>query len=77
MSKYTTNSLFGTEDQAWGETNMASLVFSVDSALLNELGEKLVETVHVALIELVKNTYDADASSAERKAAYKTAETQV
>jgi signal transduction histidine kinase len=41
---------------------MANLVFSVDSALLNELGEKLVETVHVALIELVKNSYDADAT---------------
>jgi len=41
---------------------MANLVFTVDSALLNELGEKLVETVHVALIELVKNSYDADAT---------------
>lgn len=37
--------------------------FSVDSALLRELGEKLVSTVHVALSELVKNAYDADASS--------------
>ena len=36
--------------------------FSVDSALLGELGEKLVSTVHVALTELVKNAYDADAS---------------
>ncbi len=35
--------------------------FTVDSALLNELGEKLVETVHLALLELVKNAYDADA----------------
>lgn len=41
---------------------MATLVFSVDSALLSELGEKLVESVHVALIELVKNAYDADAT---------------
>lgn len=41
---------------------MGSLVFSVDSALLNELGEKLVETVHIALIELVKNAYDADST---------------
>lgn len=37
--------------------------FSVDSALLRELGEKLVSTVHVALAELVKNAYDADATS--------------
>lgn len=36
-------------------------VFSVDSALLVELGEKLVSSVHVALSELVKNSYDADA----------------
>ena len=40
---------------------MENLIFSVDSALLNEIGEKLVETVHYALIELVKNSYDADA----------------
>lgn len=36
--------------------------FSVDSALLEELGEKLVSNVHVALTELVKNAYDADAT---------------
>jgi signal transduction histidine kinase len=41
---------------------MARLTFSVDSALLSELGERLVETVHVALLELVKNAYDADAT---------------
>jgi hypothetical protein len=38
------------------------LRFSVDSALLSELGEKLVESVHLALLELVKNAYDADAT---------------
>lgn len=37
--------------------------FAVDSALLGELGEKLVSAVHVALAELVKNAYDADATS--------------
>lgn len=37
--------------------------FTVDSALLRELGERLVSTVHVALTELVKNAYDADAST--------------
>ena len=36
--------------------------FSVDSALLRELGERLVTTPHVALSELVKNSYDADAT---------------
>jgi hypothetical protein len=36
--------------------------FAVDSALLSELGEKLVSTAHVAVTELVKNAYDADAS---------------
>lgn len=43
-------------------TFMENLHFTVDSALLSELGEKLVETVHLALVELVKNSYDADAS---------------
>ncbi|MDB5357684.1 MAG: histidine kinase [Phycisphaerales bacterium] len=41
---------------------MAELSFTVDSALLSELGEKLVETAHIALVELVKNAYDADAT---------------
>jgi len=40
---------------------MAKLRFTVDSALLGELGERLVEQVHYALVELVKNSYDADA----------------
>lgn len=40
-----------------------SFQFTVDSALLGELGEKLVSTVHVALAELVKNAYDADADT--------------
>lgn len=38
------------------------LNFEVDSALLSELGERLVGSVHVALLELVKNAYDADAT---------------
>ncbi len=42
-----------------------NLKFTVDSALLRELGEKLVETVHLALSELVKNAYDADATNVE------------
>ena len=44
---------------------MENLNFTVDSALLSELGEKLVETVHLALVELVKNSYDADATEVE------------
>ncbi len=42
---------------------MSELTFTVDSALLSELGEKLVESPHIALVELVKNAYDADATA--------------
>lgn len=38
------------------------LTFTVDSKLLRELGERLVGRPHIALAELVKNSYDADAS---------------
>jgi len=41
---------------------MPTLRFSVDAALLKELGEKLVGKPHIALAELVKNGYDADAN---------------
>jgi signal transduction histidine kinase len=41
---------------------MPSLNFTVDSALLRELGERLVGKPHIALAELVKNSYDADAT---------------
>ena len=44
---------------------MRELSFVVDSALLSELGERLVETVHLALAELIKNGYDADATEVE------------
>lgn len=46
---------------------MPELTFTVDSALLSELGEKLVETPHIALVELVKNAYDADATEVSVK----------
>lgn len=36
--------------------------FTVDAALLRELGERLVGKPHIALAELVKNAYDADAT---------------
>ena len=35
--------------------------FTVDAALLQELGERLIGRSHVALGELIKNSYDADA----------------
>lgn len=39
------------------------LRFSVDSQLLGELGERLVTQNYIALAELIKNAYDADAKS--------------
>ncbi len=46
------------------ESNQESgvLNFSVDSSLLFQLGEQLVATPSIALAELVKNAYDADAT---------------
>jgi signal transduction histidine kinase len=41
---------------------MPTLPFSVDAALLKELGDRLVGKPHIALAELVKNGYDADAT---------------
>ena len=41
---------------------MPVLSFTVDSALLRELGERLVGKPEIALAELVKNAYDADAT---------------
>lgn len=38
------------------------VVFTIDSRLLQELGENLVTRNHVALGELIKNAYDADAA---------------
>ena len=39
-----------------------SVQFQADSALLRELGERLVGQPHIALAELIKNAYDADAT---------------
>ena len=36
--------------------------FTVDAALLRELGERLIGRPYIALAELVKNSYDADAT---------------
>ncbi|MYH00751.1 MAG: hypothetical protein F4144_14875 [Acidimicrobiaceae bacterium] len=41
--------------------------FTVDSALLRELGERLVGAPYIALAELIKNSYDADASHVDIK----------
>ena len=41
---------------------MDTLRFTIDAELLRELGERLVGKPHIALAELVKNSYDADAS---------------
>ncbi len=39
--------------------------FSVDAQLLRELGERLIGKPSIALAEMVKNAYDADATFAE------------
>lgn len=41
---------------------MEKLYFTVDAELLRELGERLVGQPHIALAELIKNSYDADAT---------------
>jgi hypothetical protein len=41
--------------------------FTVDAKLLRELGERLVGRPHIALAELIKNSYDADARLVEIK----------
>lgn len=44
---------------------MRTIRFTVDAALLRELGERLVGRPYIALAELVKNSYDADATEVE------------
>ena len=39
-----------------------TLPFTIDAELLRELGERLVGKSHIALAELIKNSYDADAT---------------
>lgn len=45
-----------------GTDDVRAIAFSVDSHLLRELGERLVGKPHIALAELIKNSYDADAT---------------
>ena len=49
-----------TQEQSLNE--YTSVKFEADSALLRELGERLVGQSHIALAELIKNSYDADAT---------------
>ena len=53
---------FKSYNEEYDENNNeeGSFTFSTDSALLSELGERLVADPSVALTELIKNTYDAD-----------------
>ena len=44
---------------------MSTYNFTVDAALLRELGERLVGRPYMALAELIKNSYDADATEVE------------
>ena len=46
-------------------SNERDIRFTVSSALLKELGERLVGRPAVALAELIKNSYDADATKVE------------
>src|SRR5580704_16447806 len=45
--------------------------FQAEGRLLQELGERLVASPEVALVELVKNAYDADSPSCEVRLADK------
>jgi signal transduction histidine kinase len=42
--------------------DQGTLTFTVETRLLQELGERLVKQPEVALVELIKNAYDADAT---------------
>jgi hypothetical protein len=39
----------------------STITFTVEGRIVRELGERLVKKPEVALLELVKNAYDADA----------------
>lgn len=42
-----------------------TLRFSVEGRILRELGERLVKQPEVALVELIKNAYDADSQTCD------------
>ena len=47
------------------QTQVENISFDVDAALLEELGQRLIGRSYIALAELVKNAYDADARICE------------
>lgn len=53
------------QDVAMPTSQLHMVEFAVDAALLRELGERLVGRPHIALAELIKNSYDADATRVE------------
>jgi signal transduction histidine kinase len=55
------HSLQAVEPNNHAEQGVKEIHFRVDAALFRELGERLVGRPHIALAELVKNSYDADA----------------
>jgi HSP90 family molecular chaperone len=42
-----------------------NLPFTIESRIIRELGERLVKEPEIALLELIKNSYDADATKAQ------------
>lgn len=62
MTTSAENNSLGTFDQEKGGRGYKPINFQADSALIRELGERLVGAPHIALAELVKNAYDADAT---------------
>lgn len=50
------------KDAARQILDQGSLPFTIESRLIRELGERLVRQPDVAMLELVKNSYDADAT---------------
>lgn len=50
---------------AGGRSFFREIPFTVDAQLLAELGERLVGRSYIALAELIKNSYDADARHCE------------
>lgn len=45
--------------------DQGTLSFTIESRILRELGERLVKQPEVAIVELVKNSYDADAGECQ------------
>lgn len=46
---------------------MKENTFKVRARLIEQLGEQLIKNESIALIELIKNAYDADASTVRHK----------